>query len=100
MIKISTYCILDSTIPLYRYVATGRLKRVTDADRTFWHWESTFATPPGRERELTEQVGRNVYEAGFAALTKYLVKHLVKHFLITGGMLGRVILTRCTRSTA
>ena len=69
---ISTYCILDSTIPLYRYVAIVRLKRVTDADRTFWHWESTFATPPGRERELTEQVGRNVYEAGFAALTKYL----------------------------
>jgi uncharacterized protein YndB with AHSA1/START domain len=69
---VSTYCILDSTIPLYRYVATVRLKPVTDGDRTFWHWQSTFATPPGRERELTEQVGRNVYEAGFAALAKYL----------------------------
>ncbi len=65
---ISTYCILDSTIPLHRYVATVQLKRVTDGDRTFWHWQSTFATPPGRERELTEQVGRNVYEAGFEAL--------------------------------
>ena len=69
---ISTYCILDSTIPLFRYVATVRLKRVTDRDRTFWHWESTFATPPGRERELTEQVGRDVYEAGFEALRQYL----------------------------
>jgi NADPH:quinone reductase len=49
-----------------------RLKRITDGDRTFWHWESTFATPPGRERELTEQVGRNVYEAGFDALRKHL----------------------------
>jgi NADPH:quinone reductase-like Zn-dependent oxidoreductase len=69
---VSTYCILDSDIPLERYVATVRLKPVTDGLRTFWHWESTFATPPGRERELTEQVGRNVYEAGFEALRKYL----------------------------
>jgi NADPH:quinone reductase-like Zn-dependent oxidoreductase len=69
---VSTYCILDSTIPLERYVATVRLKPVTDGDRTFWHWQSTFATPPGRERELTEQVGRNVYEAGFDALRRHL----------------------------
>lgn len=69
---ISTYCILDSTIPLERYVATVRLKPVTDGRRTFWHWQSTFATPPGRERELSEQVGRNVYEAGFDALRRYL----------------------------
>jgi hypothetical protein len=69
---VSTYCILDSTIPLERYVATVRLKPVTDGNRTFWHWQSTFATPPGRERELTEQVGRSVYEAGFDALRRHL----------------------------
>ena len=69
---VSTYCILDSTIPLERYVATVRLKPVTDGNRTFWHWQSTFGTPPGRERELTEQVGRNVYEAGFDALRRHL----------------------------
>jgi NADPH2:quinone reductase len=69
---VSTYCILDSTIPLERYVATVRLKPVTDGRRTFWHWQSTFATPPGRERELTEQVGKNVYEAGFDALRRHL----------------------------
>jgi NADPH:quinone reductase-like Zn-dependent oxidoreductase len=69
---VSTYCILDSDIPLERYVATVRLKPVTDGRRTFWHWESTFATPKGRERELAEQVGRNVYEAGFEALRGYL----------------------------
>jgi NADPH2:quinone reductase len=67
-----TYCILDSTIPLQRYVATVRLKRVTDGNRTFWHWQSTFATPPGRERELADAVGTGVYEAGFAALRDYL----------------------------
>ena len=69
---ISTYCILDATVPLRRYVATVRLKRVTDGDRTFWHWESTFDTPVGRERELADMVGSGVYEAGFAGLRRYL----------------------------
>jgi len=70
---ISTYCILDSTIPLQRYVATVRLKPVTDGRRTFWHWQSTFATPPGRERELADAVGNGVYVAGFTALRAYLL---------------------------
>jgi hypothetical protein len=39
---------------------------VTDGNRTFWHWESTFATPPGMERELRDMVASGVYEAGFA----------------------------------
>jgi NADPH:quinone reductase len=69
---ISTYCILDATVPLQRYVATVTLKRVTDGNRTFWHWQSTFEAPPGRERELADMVGRGVYEAGFEGLRRYL----------------------------
>lgn len=69
---VSTYCILDATVPLRRYVATVMLKRVTDGDRTFWHWQSTFETPPGREQELADMVGRGVYEAGFEGLRRYL----------------------------
>jgi NADPH:quinone reductase-like Zn-dependent oxidoreductase/uncharacterized protein YndB with AHSA1/START domain len=69
---ISTYCILDATVPLMRYVATVQLKTVTDGNRTFWHWQSTFDTPPGRERELAAMVGKNVYEAGFEALRRHL----------------------------
>jgi NADPH:quinone reductase len=68
----STYCIVEATVPLQRYVATVTLKPVTDGDRTFWHWESTFATPPGQERELREMVANDVYEAGFANLRRYL----------------------------
>jgi NADPH:quinone reductase-like Zn-dependent oxidoreductase/uncharacterized protein YndB with AHSA1/START domain len=68
----STYCIVEATVPLQRYVATVTLKPVTDGKRTFWHWESTFATPPGRERELREMVARDVYEAGFANLSRHL----------------------------
>lgn len=68
----STYCIVEATVPLQRYVATVTLKPVTDGNRTFWHWESTFATPPGQERELREMVARDVYEAGFENLRRHL----------------------------
>jgi NADPH2:quinone reductase len=69
---VSTYCILDATLPLRRYVATVQLKRVTDGDRTFWHWQSTFDAPRGREREFAELVGKGVYETGFEALRAHL----------------------------
>lgn len=68
----SIYTILDATVPLKRYVATVTLKPVTDGDRTFWHWESSFETPPGQERELAKMVAEGVYEAGFENLRKYL----------------------------
>ena len=68
----STYCIVEATVPLQRYVATVTLRSVTDTDRTFWHWESTFDTPPGRERELRDLVAQGVYEAGFENLRRHL----------------------------
>jgi NADPH:quinone reductase-like Zn-dependent oxidoreductase/uncharacterized protein YndB with AHSA1/START domain len=68
----STYCIVEATVPLQRYVATVTLKPVTDGRRTFWHWESTFATPPGQERELRDMVAQGVYEAGFENLRRHL----------------------------
>lgn len=69
---VSTYCILDATLPMKNYVATVQLKRITDGERTFWHWESTFDVPKGREREFEQLVGGGVYETGFAALARYL----------------------------
>jgi NADPH:quinone reductase len=68
----SSYCIVEATVPLQRYVATVTLKPVTDGNRTFWHWESTFATPPGMERELGDLVAQSVYEAGFENLRRHL----------------------------
>jgi NADPH:quinone reductase-like Zn-dependent oxidoreductase len=68
----STYCIVDASVPLQRYVSTLTLKPVTDGKRTFWHWESTFSTPPGMERELRDMVAQGVYEAGFENLRRYL----------------------------
>jgi NADPH:quinone reductase len=73
---VSTYCILDATLPMRRYVATLQLKRVTDGDRTFWHWQSTFDVPRGREREFENLVGGGVYEGGFEGLRAYLRRSL------------------------
>jgi NADPH:quinone reductase len=70
----STYCIVEATVPLQRYVATVTLKPVTDGDATYWHWESTFGTPPGMEIELREMVAGGVYEAGFEHLRRHLAR--------------------------
>ena len=69
---VSTYTIVDATVPLQRYVATITLKPVTDGQRTFWHWASSFATPPGMEAELRHMVAHGVYEAGFINLKRHL----------------------------
>jgi NADPH:quinone reductase-like Zn-dependent oxidoreductase len=67
-----TYCILDSPLPLYDYMATVRLKPVTDGNQTFWDWRSKFRAPDDRAAELEKLVGRQVYEAGFAGLRTFL----------------------------
>src|ERR671915_260437 len=61
-----------ASLPMRNYVATVQLKRVTDGDRTFWHWESTFDVPRRREREFEQLVGGQVYEAGFTGLAAFL----------------------------
>ena len=51
-----SYCLLDTPIPMFNYVAHVRLLPVTDGDRTFWHWESRFTTRPEDAERLTEMV--------------------------------------------
>ena len=63
-----TYCLLDTPVPLFNYVAHVRLLPVTDGDWTYWHWESRFDTPAGREDELAKMVGGEIYEGGFSAI--------------------------------
>ncbi len=66
-----SYCLLDTPIPLFNYVSHVRLLPVTDGERTFWQWESTFSTPKGREDELTELVGDGIYGDGFTAIRNH-----------------------------
>lgn len=63
-----SYCILDAPIPLIDYVANVSLKPVTDGNRTYWEWSSSFAAPDDRADELVALVGEGIYEAGFSAV--------------------------------
>jgi hypothetical protein len=65
-----SYCLLETPIPLFNYVAHVRLLPVTDGNRSFWHWEGRFTTPPGREAELAQMVGDGVYAAGIEAVRR------------------------------
>jgi hypothetical protein len=67
-----SYCLLDTPVPLFNYVAHVRLAPVTDGNMTFWHWESRFDTPAGREAELARMVGEDIYEGGFRAVREFM----------------------------
>ncbi len=67
-----SYCLLDTPVPLFNYVAHVRLFPVTDGDRTYWEWESRFDTPAGRAGELSELVGNGIYVAGFEAIRTHM----------------------------
>jgi hypothetical protein len=67
-----SYCLLDTPVPLFNYVAHVRLVPVTDGDRTFWSWQSRFTTRKGEETAMARLVGEDIYEAGFGALRRYL----------------------------
>lgn len=67
-----SYCLHETPVPLLNYVAHVRLSPVTDGDRTFWHWESRFDTPPGRELELKTMVAENIYQGGFDAIRAHM----------------------------
>jgi uncharacterized protein YndB with AHSA1/START domain len=60
----STYCIVEASVPLQRYVATVTLKPVTDGNRTFWHWESTFAHAPGAGARAARHGGARRVRSG------------------------------------
>lgn len=67
-----SYCLLDTPVPLFNYVAHVRLAPVTDGDMTFWEWESRFDTPRGQEESLAELVGEQIYQAGFDAIKAHM----------------------------
>lgn len=69
------YSIVEADIPLRNYVAEVSLKPVTDGDRTYWFWQSSFDPPAGRERELADLVAEGVYEAGFEAVRRRVSAH-------------------------
>ena len=67
-----SYCLLDTPLPMFNYVAHVRLLPVTDGNRTFWHWESRFTARPADAAGLTAMVGEQIYQAGFDAIRQHL----------------------------
>ncbi|MFB9983678.1 zinc-binding dehydrogenase [Mesorhizobium kowhaii] len=67
-----SYCLLEAPLPLMGYVASVRLKPVTDGNATFWEWRSEFNPPAHRRDELVKLVTEGIYQAGFAAVRDLL----------------------------
>ncbi|WP_217577489.1 zinc-binding dehydrogenase [Mesorhizobium sp. GbtcB19] len=67
-----SYCLLEAPLPLMGYIASIRLKPVTDGDATFWEWRSEFHPPAHRRDELVKLVSEGIYQAGFAAIRNLL----------------------------
>ena len=68
------YCLLEAPLPLMGYVASIRLKPVTDGNATFWEWRSEFHPPAHRRDELVKLVSEGIYQAGFEAIRSLLRK--------------------------
>ena len=67
-----SYCLLETPVPLFNYVAHVRLIPVTDGNRTFWQWESRFDTRADEAEAMLRLVGEQIYEAGFAAIKQHM----------------------------
>ena len=63
-----TYSILISPMPLENYQATLRLVPITDGNRTFAEWTAEFSCQPEDEETQVNNIGNNVFQAGFDAL--------------------------------
>lgn len=82
-----SYCLLEAPLPLMGYVASLRLKPVTDGNATFWEWNSEFHPPAHRRDELVKLVTEGIYQAGFVA-----VRNLLRR-----GSIGSPVETRTLR---
>ena len=67
-----TYNILASPMGVQNYVAALRLTRITDGERTFAEWTAKFDCEPGREQELADEFGNEVFQAAFDNLKRQL----------------------------
>jgi len=67
-----TYCMLETPIPLFNYIAHVRLLPVTDGNGTFWEWRAHFDTPEDQLEQMMALVGDQIILAGFQAVKEIL----------------------------
>lgn len=65
-----TYSILVSPMPVTNYVATLRLRPITDGGTTFAEWSAEFDVPAAEEKATVEAV-TGVFQTGFDSLKKH-----------------------------
>ncbi len=67
-----SYCLLDTPIALFNYVAHVRLIPVTDVNGTFWHWEGQYTARPGEETAMHDLIADGIFQTGFDAIRDYM----------------------------
>ncbi len=63
-----TYCLLETPVPLFNYIAHVRLLPVTDGNATFWEWQAQFDAPECQLDQMRALVGNQIIQAGFQAI--------------------------------
>lgn len=67
-----SYSILESPMPLTDYIATLRLTPITDGERCFIEWSAEFECAEADAETLINNIGNDVFQAGFSALKRQL----------------------------
>ncbi|NCX89565.1 MAG: hypothetical protein EBX02_10795, partial [Betaproteobacteria bacterium] len=65
---------IGASMMVEHYVATLKLTPVTDGDRCFAEWSAEFECAEGRERELSDLIGGEVFQGGFNALKRHFAR--------------------------
>ena len=71
---LTTYSIIEHPAPITNHTATLKLERVTDGDRTFAVWTSSFDAPADKGDEIAKGMAANVFQGGFDALKSHFAK--------------------------
>jgi hypothetical protein len=67
-----TYSILVSPMPVANYVASMRFTPITMQKATFAEWWAVFNVTTFAQQATADDIGDNVFAAGFAAIDKLL----------------------------
>ena len=67
-----TYCMLETPIPLFNYIAHVRLLSVTDGNGTFWEWRAHFDTHEDQLEQMMALVADQIILTGFQAVNEIL----------------------------
>jgi uncharacterized protein YndB with AHSA1/START domain len=70
----TTYSIIGHPAPISNHTSTLKLEPVTDGERTFAAWSSTFDAPADKAEEIANGMAANVFQGGFSALKSHFAK--------------------------